>query len=336
MIKKLIPIKIKKKIQLWFNKKRLIKRAKKKPDVINKSLKLSSSIETCELLICTINGLIFLNKKQSKLLLKGSFYGLTKIKNRWFVFERIIEKYGYTGRLLSFKIEKGKLKECKIEFTNLDDDIHQIDFYKNILYLTDTKNNRLLRFQIEDEKIVKPLKPFYPLGDLDHGVKSENYGHINSVLIQNSQIILICHNQTQKTKKLSEVLILSMDGELLKKINTKNSCAHNYMILNGDELICDSIAKGLRVDNTNLIKLGKFTRGLCNDQKYLYVGGSQIAGRENRGNPKMEGSIYILDIAKYKLKHEIPLKGFGNVYEIRTNHKNDKSLSANNKRDEVL
>ncbi len=330
MIKKLIPIKIKKNIQLWFNRKRLKKRVKKTPDVINKALEISANVEDSELLICTINGLIFLNKYKSKLLLKGSFYGLTKIKNRWFIFERIMENYGFKGRLLSFKIENGILKECKIEHKNLDDDIHQIDFYNNILYLTDTKNNRLLRFQIEDEKIVKQLESFYPLGELDYGVKSDNYGHINSVLIQNNQIILVCHNQTQKTKKLSEVLILSLEGELLKRINTKNSCAHNFMLLNEDELICDSIAKGLRVNNDKLIKLGKFTRGLCNDKTKIFVGGSQIAGRENRGKPNMKGSIYIMDILNYKLKDEIVLEGFGNVYEVRTNHTNDKSFSINN------
>lgn len=330
MIKKLIPIEVKKLIQSWLNKKRLERRTKISPNPINKRLDLSIYIEISDLLVCTINGLLFINKSNSKLLIKGSFYGLTKIKNRWFIFERIIEKYGYTGRLLSFKIENEKLVDCKIELTKLDDDIHQIDFYKDILYLTDTKHNRLLRFQFKEEKIIKQIESFYPLGSLKLGVKSENYGHINSVLIKNDQIILICHNQTVKTKKFSDILFLNLEGKIIKKTKTNSSCAHNYMLLNGDELICDSMKNGLRINDDKLISLGKFTRGMCNDHNFLFIGGSQIAGRKNRGNPNMSGSIYILECSNYNCIFDISLKGFGNVYEVRSNHQKDKSFSINN------
>jgi hypothetical protein len=152
----------------------------------------------------------------------------------------------------------------------------------------------------------------YPLGSLEEGRKSANYAHINSVYGFSDRIYLVCHNETKKTGKLSQIAVLDHSIEVRELIMTKARNAHHVGMYKGQTYCCDSLGGGLLCDGKTVFTTDLFTRGLSISDDGILLGGSEYAARSKRESAS--GAIFLLD-HDFNLQQMIQLPGM--VQEIR-------------------
>lgn len=307
-----------------YSLKELIKRVLKKPVnwLKKKSLKIEDSeiksVKTClsgRVILATKRGLFVIQGKKIKRILKGEFYGITTKNKKVYVFQKLWSE----GRVIKFDLNfKCKIKEV---ITDLSPGCHQIDFVRDDLFITDTYNNRILKYNLQGQL----LQSYYPIGKLSDGRDSENYGHINSIFYRGKYFYLMCHNETKKTEKFSQILKCNKNFNVLETIEIEARNAHNVIVWNGDVFYCDSFNYSFKRNSDILLKTQYFTRGLSMNNSHIFVGGSEIAERGERKNAK--GCLFILN-KDFTIKEFIEIPGM--VQEIRCLDEVDYSLSNNN------
>ena len=110
-------------------------------------------------------------------------------------------------------------------------------------------------------------------------------------------------------------------------IQTNAYCAHNVLVKDGHVFYCDSMAGALMRNSEVAYKnAGYFMRGIAFTDRYMVIGGSKFARREERESS--DSVIYILDNRLQHLK-TVSLQSIGQVYEIRGVN-NDYGLSLIN------
>ncbi len=149
-----------------------------------------------------------------------------------------------TGRIVSFCPSLSGLSETRVELLAIDPEIHQIDWVDDRLLVTDTRNNRILEYERQG-KALRLAREAMPLGKLADGSNSENYAHINSVFGCEGKLVLVCHNQTFKTGRPSELIELDRDLKLVSREKMEARCAHNFIASGADSFVCDSMGKRL-------------------------------------------------------------------------------------------
>ena len=223
------------------------------------------------LLISTKSGLFLTQENRINLLRQGEFYGIAIDLDDVYVFQKTMR----TGRILKFK--KG-LKLYEIFIDDLSKGCHQIDLFEGNLYITDTYNNRILKYNLKAEL----LDEFYPIGKLSNKRNSNNYGHINSIfIIDKDNIALLCHNESTKTKKNSEILVCNSAFEVKQVYLTEAKNAHNiyYDPVKKNFILNDSIGGRLLWNNNISFQNNRFLRGLSMTDKYNYIGDSDYSKR---------------------------------------------------------
>ncbi len=258
-------------------------------------------------LISTKRGLYEIQNKKLFLIVKGEFYGLACLDDSVYLFQRLANK----GRLLEFVRDKNVgFNEYHIFMNRQSPGCHQIDIYQGILYVCDTYNNRILKI---DPYTKTHLDTFYPLGRLENGRNSINYGHINSIFLEDNKVFLVCHNHTRTTNRNSQVLVLDHNFSIKETINTSCDSAHNVIPYNNSFIICDSINGSLKLGDKIVFEAKCFTRGVCVTEDYILLGGSEYAERSKRENT--EGYLFVLNKSNFKLINKTNFPGM--VQEIR-------------------
>ncbi|MDA9830237.1 hypothetical protein N9C66_02760 [Akkermansiaceae bacterium] len=261
---------------------------------------------------------------------KHSTYGITHKEDRWYVFEKIKTRLKPTGRIISFRWEDDNMKEKKVEIPLLDPEIHQIDWIDDELFITDTRNNRLATYIRNGSKLTLSREA-WPFGRLKNGAQSDNYVHLNSIHRgSDNKIRLLLHNQTIKTKKKSELAILTEELECNERISLDANSGHNIIFTKETELTCDSFGSRLIRNRSVFITLDRYLRGLALNDSSLLIGGSQVAIGLKRGSPNSVGKIFHLNLfnqGSQSLLSELHLKGYGNIYEVRIISNRDLSMS---------
>lgn len=283
-----------------------------------------ASLKSKKYIIATKNGLYLFDNDRDYKLLNGRFYGIAKYNDIIYVFERVGD---LKGRILKLTFDKKYNFDKKVDVVidDLSPGCHQIDIFDEYLYITDTYNNRILKYNIYDMS----FKEFYPLGKLENGRGSENYAHINSIYKHKEHFYLMCHNETTKTDNESEILRTDNYFNIIEIINTSSVNAHNILIYDDKIYHCDSMNKQLKSENEVVFEGDYFTRGLSYDGELFIVGGSEYAKRSER--TKVNGYIYVLNDNLNLLDNfEVP----GMVQEIRRIDGIEFSLS-NNKRNSL-
>ncbi len=261
-----------------------IKLINKKYNRIKKTI--STNISN-RILVSTKRGLYILNKKSIIKVLAGEYFGITCSDDSVYAFEKVDKS---TGRLLKLNFDKNyNLSSFKVIFNNLSSGVHQIRLFGDYLFLADTYNNRIIKVSTTNST----RSNFYPLGKLDKGRKSANYGHINSISFHNNHIYLMCHNETSKTGRFSEIVKLDHNFNILSIIKTNSTNAHDIVFYKNDILHCDSMSKNLIKNDTVVFESDFFTRGILLDNDFIFLGGSEYAKRGNRN--KVSGYMQILD-----------------------------------------
>jgi hypothetical protein len=266
--------------------------------------------------VATQNGLYLLKNKNLYFLMNGEYYGITMYQNSLIIYEKLTN----SGRLLKIKIGEDYTLEDRVEILleRVPHGCHQIDVLDHFLFITDTYNNGILKYNLEDGS----LDEYYPLGKLEEGRSSSNYGHINSIYFYKGYAYLLAHNETLKTQRKSEIIVTDMDFEKVRIISTKSSNAHNVFVTNDDILHCDSIGCSLNKNNISVFKTDVLTRGLSISDNLIVLGGSGFTKRNLR--PFAKGKLFFLN-RNYELLNSVLFPA--SVTEIRRIDKTDYSLS---------
>ena len=295
----------------------------KKRDKIKKitlKLKLVEDYNGLEIkgtfLVSTQNGLYLLKNNKLYFLISGEYYGISIYQNSLFVYEKLINH----GRILKiyFRNDFNLETNAEILLDKVPHGCHQIDILDHFLYITDTYNNGIIKYDINSEK----FEEYYPLGKLKIGRSSINYGHINSIYFFNENAFLIAHNETLKTKRKSDIIVTDMNFNIIKTIRTDSSNAHNIIVTESNMLHCDSIGLSLKDNGVPVFKDELLTRGLSMSEDLIVIGGSGITKRILR--PFAKGKLYFIN-RNYKLLNSVIFPA--SVTEIRRIDKIDYSLS---------
>ncbi|MEC9209214.1 MAG: hypothetical protein VX762_02180 [Bacteroidota bacterium] len=303
---------------------------RKEKGVINSDLEYSvcgDKVDVKFLISTQTQGLILYNKGiLIQLLKEKGFYGITQNDDLYFTFYIT----GLHGKIISFRLDNNKIKDVTTRIKGLSKGIHQIDFIDDDLYVTNTYQNSILVYQDMQQKQELHWKQhdkiIYPNGKIKKGRASNNYNHFNSIFRFKDNIYLIAHNETKKTKRVSEIYTLSLNNHktiIKEKINGSN--CHNIYKDNNNYMYCKSLEGTLTINNKDVIfHKNKFTRGLSVSDKYIILGGSEVnLKREERKNTN--GDIYLYN-SDFELAQTISIKNT-QIQEIRQIDQDEKTFS---------
>lgn len=260
-------------------------------------------------LISASSGLWYLNGKKLKMILPGGCFGITGGLKEWYVCQ-------YTGnysRILKFDLIEEKNEVFMVNKKNylkgLSPNIHQIDLYKNRLYVVNAEENSIL---VSNGK--NTYSEYFPNKRVKKGAKGSN--HFNSVFVNENGIHLMAHNGTTKDERDSEIYILDINTLRVKnKFSLNAQKAHNIFFVNNSLAYCNSPAGELIINESVAFKNENyFLRGIAITEESIIAGGSEFATRENRD--KTSSIIFELDYSG-KLKNELLIKNIGQIYDIR-------------------
>ncbi|WP_147867899.1 hypothetical protein [Stieleria maiorica] len=271
-----------------------------------------------QLLAATKNGLYLIRSDAVIRLLRGQFYGITRLASKWFVFERLSST---NGRIIEFRVTERGIGKAKQRRGDLDPGCHQIDMIHGGLLVADTYNNRLISYDPSSNKLDE-LSRSYPPGSLNEGRNSPNYAHLNSIWSDGIHTLAMFHNESTKTGRCSEIASLNDDFQVVKRISTTAGHAHNIMLYQDEFLYCDSKAGTLVHGDREVHRCHYLTRGLSVTPDRIFVGHSQYGKREDRES--LKGGIAVLD-GEFCDLGTIPLPGM--VQEIRAVNTIDLGLS---------
>lgn len=258
-------------------------------------------------LVATKKGLYQILNSRLFLITKGNYYGIALHDSHVYAFERMEGK----GRVVRFALgPDNEICDAKVFLRKLSPGCHQIDAYKGALYICDTYNNRILKVDIRTKR---RLGEGYPLGKLDEGRSSSNYAHINSIYVRDDDIVVLCHNDSRKTNRPSQIAILkhSLDAKCI--VDTSIMAGHNVVPLGHGFLCCDSLHGTLNHAGKDVFTADCFTRGLSITKEHIVLGGSEYAKRDLREYAK--GYIYILNRQDFVCIKRVEFPGM--VQEIR-------------------
>lgn len=140
--------------------------------------------------------------------------------------------------------------------------------------------------------------------------------HINSVFHQGDTVYMVAHNFQKGTK----IYALSWPAIHVKQIwSFVVGGMHNVACLDGRLLVCDSL-HGCLVDaltGSTVWSNGGIgmTRGLAANDRYVFVGESSYATRDQRANSS--GGIWVLERGTFRAVEYLEIPGVGGVNEIR-------------------
>jgi hypothetical protein len=271
-------------------------------------------------LICTKRGLYCIADHALLYLRPGHYYGATCHGGQVYVFEVV----GSRGRVLGFPMAGDGVPHGKpqVVVEGLSPGCHQIDFHDGHLFVMDSYLNAIRKYDAGRWTHTA----YYPRGRLTNGRRSENYAHMNSIVSHRGHYYVVCHNETKKTGRNSQVLRLTRSCEVDEVLDTSAGNAHNVLFCEAGMLLCDSLNFRLLCDDRVVFEAQHFTRGLSYSAEGVLVGGSDHEP-DRAKRTQSGGMVYVLDKA-FRERGRIPVPGM--VQEIRRLDAPDYSLSLVN------
>lgn len=242
-------------------------------------------------------------------------------------------------------IDRGNFSVIAEKFFDRLSDVHQIDIFDDILWVTNTNYNEVVAISLDNWAIVgtwcidktqeqeRYLQPSNQKAvDRDHRGRI----HLNSILIRKGFLDVGCFGIDKGKFNSSQLTRVqwSKDGKYIKfgkQINLPLSgfiSPHNAMFLSdGEKLVCNSFHGSLIVGNKE-IQVGGWTRGVAISEEHIYVGRSSHSYQESHGaenNDQTDAQIAVFKIARSTMQIEDEflfskwgsLFPFGQIYDIR-------------------
>jgi hypothetical protein len=300
--------------QVIINNEHIVYRKLSNSILINaKEYSVSGSISENErLFISASTGLWVLNENRIQQLTAGLSYGITRIENRWYLYQSI----GEYSRIISFRIDltnkKSKMHDIRIELSGLPLCIHQIDSFNKDLFITDTLKNRVMCLNKNKKRTF-----IYPNKKIKDKIPYMNNNHFNSIYITESYIYILAHNGWFKPKQNSQIFIVSrLTHKIINIIDIDAQEAHNIVFYKNKWMYCDSLGGVVKWGNARFFtdKM-HYLRGLAVTQDSIFVGASQII---KRGKRHFSDSIVWFLGHKGEVKKSIELEKIGQINEIRS------------------
>lgn len=274
--------------------------------------RLRAGFADADHLVATKVGLFALADRRPLLLREGNFYGLTRDGDSLLAFEA----FPRIGRGRVLRLDPAGT--WSVAVPGLPWGCHQIDVIDGGLWVLDTHHNAVRRFGLDG----RPRDVAYPLGRLGRGRRSPNYGHMNSLWSDGSRVYILCHNETAKTGRRSEILVCGSGLAVERVLPTEAGSAHNLALWRGQPLLCDSLGERLLHGGRALSRIPGFLRGLSIGPAEILVGQSSYGPRSAR--EALPGGITAID-HDGAIRWQLPLPG--QVQEIRGWRAPDAGLS---------
>jgi hypothetical protein len=229
-------------------------------------------------------------------------FSLNRWKNKWLIVSSQSKSETVNGVAVNFNIKDAKViildnnfsVERMIPITVGAFWCHQAFVQDDIMWITDTGNDRLLIVDlITDEVKVHNLTEEHIQGEMLSSKMATDTRHLNSILIDNDSIKLICHNHGP-----SYYLELNKNLEVVNRINEIGICSHDLIRgLDGEIWFCDSLnRKFKRLDGSKEITLEGFIRGVLISKGIIYIGASCMNPvNRNQGGRIIPYGIHILN-----------------------------------------
>lgn len=274
--------------------------------------------------------LLYSNGRFFKLLAGRKCFGLTRHGDRWYTF---LSTRSQCGKIISFRLDADKARDVRTVLWGLSGGVHQIDFVDDELFVMDTYNNRILIYPHETlgrkRHWRSRAKSIYPCGMLDHGRDSSNYAHLNSVFASGGRIHLLAHNETMKSGRSSEEIVLRDDLEIETVQDLGGGNCHNLYVDDKLCVVCRSKEGTLAVNGVDVLSVSGFTRGFSISENHLVLGASDF--QQDRSRRKdADGWIFVCDL-DFRIRSTIRLPRVS-VHEIRQVDRPDLSLSRDHAR----
>lgn len=247
----------------------------------------------------------------------GKVYGVTFDDSKIYFYEDL----NTHGRILCLRLNAELCRigsPLRIVIDGLCSGGHQLDIYKNKLYLLNTYKNAVTEICLRTEM----LSAHYPHGTLEKGRSSDNYNHFNSINLTQEGFCLFAHNETNKTQRVSEIWYLDKKFQCVNVARVPAKNGHNIVHFFGEPLYCDSLAGALKLGNRAVFQCDKFTRGLSVRKDYIIVGGSDYGNRNERN--LLGGWLFFLSAVDFKVLFKYPIPGM--VQEVRSLDKQDYAM----------
>lgn len=226
----------------------------------------------------------------------GPYFGISWNENKLFILDRNKKK----GEII--RVFNTKLELIDNIYINKVLDGHQILWYENKLFITDTAHNGLV---IYDGKI--------------NYVNWTNYttdvNHINSLAPFGKNKLLVCYNNGKHPtdySQLVELNIVNCKAKILKRIGVMLHNFCNYYCCNSGKKSVIKLDKSFNIVHERKLEL--WTRGLDIKDGILLVGGSIIAKRADRH--LFDGTVWVLD-DKLNILDTVVFPKIGQINDIR-------------------
>lgn len=200
-------------------------------------------------------------------------------------------------------------------------DVHQIASHGDRVYLTDTGKNRVHVYDLNAGKVVRMINV---------GPLREDIHHLNALHCEARALLIGLNNRGKQNSAILElpytvidsVDSIAFDGLEYGRLHTLHGVDHTHDIepLENDYLICASHSGFVfrLSDKEKLIHMDNWVRGLCCDDKGIWVGTSPLASRTERHSERLDSSINYYDKTALRLKKSINLRGSGQVNDLLT------------------
>lgn len=234
-------------------------------------------------LVTSREGLFAASRNDSVKVLDGMFFGLTHRDDTFYLFEANDLNHASTnrGRIIRLKMDGTRVQSSDVVVKGLDNGCHQIEFIGDHLYICDTYNQRVIRYDSD----LKPAGEFYPLGKALKDDYTGNYVNFNSIVGRGDRIYLLLHNGLGSERShQSEVVEFSLDFQEVGRYELPGFGCHDLVFLEDGRLLsCDS-GGGRIVDAMGEVAtIGHLlTRGLSVGDSEIVVGDSFFSVRKFR------------------------------------------------------
>lgn len=198
-------------------------------------------------------------------------------------------------------------------------DVHQITSNGSLVFLTDTGLNRIHVYDLAQQKTIRIL---------NIGAQRSDIHHLNAVYASTDTLMIGMNNRgTQESAVLSisldkirDATDFEIDGLLLGETQVLTGIRHTHDLEPyGDDFLCCASHAGFVFrlsDLQPIITINSWVRGLCADEKGLWVGSSPLASRKERHSEKLDGCVYLYSHQDFTRLETYPLQGSGQVNDL--------------------
>ena len=200
-------------------------------------------------------------------------------------------------------------------------DVHQIAFYDNLIFITETGKNRIqvlnrktkdVQFYIDVGKIRNDINHINAINiDKDYLFIGLNNGHAKNVF-KNAQLIKIPTPEILKMKSFDV-----LDQKYLENLNGVFH-THDMEKFDDDYLISSSnLGKIYSYNKKKFIKdINPWTRGITVSNTQLFIGKSGMGKRKFRHSRYYDGEIFVLDKFNLNIIKKIVISKIGQLNDI--------------------